>query len=78
MTLYKDFDIAICAAVEEEIPFALVKAQKEAKKTGYLIYVYDNMGLFFTMTNRWKDFQQKHLVAKVYPGGRTELKGWKP
>jgi hypothetical protein len=77
MTLFKDLDIAICSAVEAEIPFALAKAQKEAEKTGYLIYVYENMG-FFTMTNRWKELEQKHLVAKAYPGGRTELRGWKP
>jgi L-2-hydroxyglutarate oxidase LhgO len=77
VTHWNDLDIAICSAVEEEIPFALAKAQKEAEKTGNLIYVYENMGLF-VMTKHYKELQQSRLVAKIYPGGRTELRGWKP
>ena len=76
MTRFADLDIAICSAEDKEIPFAIAKAVIEAQKTGNLIYVYENMGLF-VMTRHYKELQQRHLVAKVYPGGRTELRGWK-
>ena len=45
MTRFEDLDIAICGATQDEIPFALSKAQIEAKAVNKIIYVYENIDL---------------------------------
>jgi hypothetical protein len=66
------FDMPICSADEEELLFAVAKAKAKAKEVGMLIYVYEK-NLFFMMSNI---YPEAHVIAKAYPGGRTELKGF--
>jgi hypothetical protein len=64
-------DLCICSDDNTEIPFALVKAKKRAAETGKLIWVY-RMSMLFWMTDTYPE--NRCIVAKVYPGGRIELR----
>ena len=64
-------EICICSNDVDEIPFALVKAKKLAEETGKLIWIYSH-DLFFWMKESYPE--NEIVVAKVYPGGRTELR----
>lgn len=65
-------DLCICSADQSELGYAVEKAQLRAQETGGMVSVYSLAGLFWMADgyhNRGK------LVARVYPGGRVELKG---
>ena len=67
----KPDDICICSGEADEIPYALVKANKHATETGKLMWIYSH-SLMFWMTDTYPE--NEIVIAKVYPGGRIELR----
>lgn len=61
----------ICVDDEDEIAFALVKMEKQAKETGRLIWMFSQQGFFWMTTEYPENYK---VVAKAYPGGRTRLR----
>lgn len=68
-------DLCICSAEKSELGYAVEKAQLRAQETGGMVSLYALSGLFWMADGHTSRGQ---LVARVFCGGRVELKReWK-
>lgn len=68
-----------CCPVSAGIAIAMVHARKVALDIGREVYLSKHptgIERYYRITTKYPDDPFNHLVAKVYPGGRTEYRKW--